>query len=394
MNSDSSLQLAVLGDAALGGEFIIRHRPEGVSLTYPFQTLAESLENVDVLIVNLEGPIGNEGTARKGRSSLLYNEPEILDWLSSFPCCVCTLANNHALDFGPEALLRTQQMLRSRGVHFLGAGANDLEAGRELKLTVKGFTLGLLAFTTDEPHVGAVLADSSRPGSAGWPGEEEACARVRALAAETDLAGVLLHWGREYFHYPAPAQVRCARSLVAAGAGLVVGHHPHVQQGCEQIGGSVICHSLGNLFLPEMKAVSGRIQYRKAVTKQFAILHAEIVRSKLVASWKLSGGRCDRTYHLIPYRGAVAERFEAQIEELSEPLRSPDYAQFWSGYSACRMRELRQEEVRDAIAKLWMIDLKTLAKTVSFGDVRRSFSRAARIALGRNGRRCGGEELR
>jgi poly-gamma-glutamate synthesis protein (capsule biosynthesis protein) len=391
--SDSSLRLAVVGDLALGGEFIAQGRPEGSSLTYPFRALAEPLQDVDILIVNLEGPIGNEGTARKGSSSLLYNEPDVLDWLSSFPCCVCTLANNHALDFGPEALFRTQEMLRSRGVHFLGAGSNDLEAGRELTLTVNGITIGLLAFTTSEPHVGAVLAGPSSPGSSALPGEEEACARVQVLAAETDLAGVLLHWGHEYFHYPSPPQVRFARSLVLAGARLVVGHHPHVQQGCEQIGGNLICHSLGNLLLPEMRAISGRIQYRKPVTKQFAILRAEVERSK-IAFWSISGGRCDRAYNLVPYQGTVAERFKARIEELSAPLRSPDYEQFWPKYLSRRIGELRREELRDTIAKFWMTDLKTLAKTVSFGDVHRSICRAARIAFGRNSARRSGGELK
>jgi hypothetical protein len=189
-----------------------------------------------------------------------------------------------------------------------------------------------------------------------------------------DAVIVLLHWGHEYFNHPAPDQVSFCRELAKAGATLVVGHHPHVQQGCEAIGDALVSYSLGNLLLPEMRLTNGRLQYRKPVTKQFALLHVEIQPGRVVA-WHLEGGRCDRSFNLIPYSGQSARRFTAAMTELSQPLGSADYAEFWRLYSINRSRALRREGLRDAAAKLFKSDFKTIWRTLSAADLKRNLRR-------------------
>lgn len=377
-----SVRVAIVGDLALGGEFIARARPKGGALTFPFDPLAESFQDVDLLIVNLEGPIGTDGVARAGRASLLYNDPEVLDWLGSFPNCVCTLANNHAMDYGAEALLRTRDLLTSRGIGVVGAGENKAEADRPLRLSVNGLSIGILGFTTDEPHVGSVLASDSAPGSCALPSEAEACGRVRDLAAKTGVVVTLLHWGHEYFHYPAPEQVHFSRALAAAGATLVVGHHPHVQQGVESIGRSLICYSLGNFFLPEMRAPSGRVQYRKPVTKHFQILHARLAQGRL-SDWSMEGGRCNDCYQLIPASNTGQDSGSAANPFIR--LRDADYREFWVRY--CRKREtsLQIQALREAGLKLWRSDKRLLVQTLSAKDMTRNLRRLGAVL-----RRCVG----
>jgi hypothetical protein len=376
MSNDSfkSARLAFMGDLALGGEFVHRARPCDVPLTYPFAKVNDGLCSADVVVVNLEGPIGTEGIPRAGRSALLHNDADILDWLAAFPCCVCTLANNHAMDYGVEALTRTQRMLSERGIHFVGAGIDCWEANRPLQIFVAGLKLSFLSFTSSEKHVGSVLAESSHPGTCGMQDQSMVCDSVSRLAREADAVIVLLHCGHEYFNYPTPEQISFTRKIVDAGAVLVVGHHPHVQQGCEVIDSSLVCHSLGNFFLPEMRGTNGRIQYRKPISKQFAILYAQL-KSRRVAHWTLEGGRLDRRYHLVPYTGKEAARFAAESEAQSKPLTLADYQSFWATYSKCRAKELKREAIRDAAAKLLKNDLRTVLKTISPADFRRNIRR-------------------
>ncbi len=73
---------------------------------------------------------------------------------------------------------------------------------------------------------------------------------------------VLVHWGREYAAQPSDLQRAWARRLVAAGADLVVGAHPHVLQPIETIaeGGrsGVVAYSLGNfVFDQEFSPATG-----------------------------------------------------------------------------------------------------------------------------------------
>jgi poly-gamma-glutamate synthesis protein (capsule biosynthesis protein) len=50
-----------------------------------------------------------------------------------------------------------------------------------------------------------------------------------------DFRVVALHWGYEFEYYPAPGVMRVGREAVRAGADLVLGTHPHVQQPCETL---------------------------------------------------------------------------------------------------------------------------------------------------------------
>ncbi len=69
---------------------------------------------------------------------------------------------------------------------------------------------------------------------------------VRRLDRRVDVVVALPHWGTQYTNRPEPVQRRVARELVAAGADLVVGGHPHWVQGVSTVGDALVVHSLGN----------------------------------------------------------------------------------------------------------------------------------------------------
>jgi poly-gamma-glutamate synthesis protein (capsule biosynthesis protein) len=58
---------------------------------------------------------------------------------------------------------------------------------------------------------------------------------------------VALHWGEEYQHEPTSYQRRIARRLFASpNIDLVYGHHAHVVQPFQKIGGKWVAYGLGN----------------------------------------------------------------------------------------------------------------------------------------------------
>jgi poly-gamma-glutamate synthesis protein (capsule biosynthesis protein) len=69
---------------------------------------------------------------------------------------------------------------------------------------------------------------------------------VRRLDRRVDVVTVLPHWGTQYTQRPEPIQRAVAGELVAAGADLVVGGHPHWVQGASLRGHALVVHSLGN----------------------------------------------------------------------------------------------------------------------------------------------------
>ena len=114
--------------------------------------------------------------------------------------------------------------------------------------------------------------------------------RVRELDRRVDVVVVLPHWGTQYTHRPEPVQRRVARRLVAAGADLVVGGHPHWVQGLDLVQGTVVAHSLGN-FVFDMDFI--------VQTMQGVVLEATYWGSELKA------------VDLVPYR--MDESFAPRI---------------------------------------------------------------------------------
>jgi poly-gamma-glutamate synthesis protein (capsule biosynthesis protein) len=144
--------------------------------------------------------------------------------------CV-TLANNHALDFGPDALVDTLHYLNAAGIACVGAGA-DLDAARApVVLEKDGFRLGVVG-VTDHPYEyaaaadrpGVAFADLARGGVPDW-----LAATIDELAADAVL--VCPHWGPNMQPEPVGHVRTAARELLATGATLIAGHSAHVFHG-------------------------------------------------------------------------------------------------------------------------------------------------------------------
>jgi hypothetical protein len=99
-----------------------------------------------------------------------------------------------------------------------------------------------------KPHVALVpYPKGGRP-----PEVEPLLERVREAATRCDVLVVLVHWGAEYTVKPLPEDEALAHALLEAGAGAVIGHHPHVLQPLEAYTTKdgrrgLIAYSLGNL---------------------------------------------------------------------------------------------------------------------------------------------------
>jgi Bacterial capsule synthesis protein PGA_cap len=97
MKRRKSIRLGFAGDLMLGGEAVRYARARGLDLVYPFKSLLSTLAELDVLFVNLEGPLF-EGTKPMEKPILLSNDPAVIEVLKLPGACVCNLANNHSFD--------------------------------------------------------------------------------------------------------------------------------------------------------------------------------------------------------------------------------------------------------------------------------------------------------
>jgi len=212
---------------------------------YPFLKIADTVRSADLAFANLEGPISNrgydQGSIYSFRASL-----GVVEGLKFAGFDALSLANNHSLDWGNEALIDTVDVLRENGIDPVGAGKNYLEANSAVIKNVNGNNIGFLAYTNLYPK--NFEAGENYPGISSFD-IESAKNKISQLkeSGEVDIIIVSFHWGEEYEPSAGFSQREIAGLLVESGADLVVGHHPHVVQELE----GNIAYSLGNFVFDQ-----------------------------------------------------------------------------------------------------------------------------------------------
>jgi len=202
---------------------------------------------VDLAFANLECPLSLRGSPWEGKKFTFRADPaRSVRCLTEVRFDVLSLANNHALDYGPDAMLDTIQNLEQCGIAFSGAGLAP-RAYAPAFVDKRGFRIAFLAFCNPIDLPGyRWLASQDRPGVAVFRPLERALAAVSEASSQADLVVVSCHWGAEYSPVT-EEQRQVARALIDAGADLVFGHHPHIPQAVEVYRGKPILYSLGNL---------------------------------------------------------------------------------------------------------------------------------------------------
>jgi poly-gamma-glutamate capsule biosynthesis protein CapA/YwtB (metallophosphatase superfamily) len=229
-----SVTIALAGDTMLGRGVAERltRAPPG-SLVHP--ELVEVVREADLFLLNLECCISEGGTQwpAEGKPFFFRAPPAATELLGHLGVDAVTLANNHALDFGAEALLDTFDHLAGAGIAWVGAGPDLERARRPEILTAKnGFRLAVVG-VTDHPsdfaagpdRAGVAFADL-KLGIPYWLPD-----LVRSAGERADAVLVSPHWGPNMTAGPVPHVRRAAEALLEAGATLVAGHSAHVVHG-------------------------------------------------------------------------------------------------------------------------------------------------------------------
>jgi poly-gamma-glutamate capsule biosynthesis protein CapA/YwtB (metallophosphatase superfamily) len=250
------VRLVAVGDIFFGR---YRPRPDGHGKVYlpvteapdPFVAVAPLLRAGDVAFGNLETPVMAEPARFSINQQFTFRaDPARAAVLRGAGLQVLSLANNHMTNLGTAGAPETRRHLEAAGLLPVGAGADEAEALRPALVRRNGLALAFVAFTlwnndapTGSPR-GAVAYVRHRDF------DKVVLPRVRTLRAQAGVDFVIasVHWGDEYEPHASDDQRRMARALVAAGADVVLGHHPHVLQEFERHRGAVIAYSLGNFL--------------------------------------------------------------------------------------------------------------------------------------------------
>lgn len=223
------------------------------------QDLLTEMINADITMINNEFAFSNRGTAIPNKSYTFRAKPSRVDILKEMGVDIVSLANNHALDFGIDALLDTFDTLEEAGIDYVGAGDTLERAKAAVYYTINDKTIAFLSASRVIYSVDWYATDT-RPGMIGTYDPALLLTCIEEAAANSDYVIVYVHWGVERNHYPEDYQKKFAKQYIDAGADAVIGSHPHVMQGIEMYRDKPIAYSLGNFWFNSSKRESGLLK--------------------------------------------------------------------------------------------------------------------------------------
>ncbi len=282
-------------------------------------------------IVNFEGTIpARDSQAIHKEGPHLSMDQRAPALLKSVGFRGIALANNHAMDYGVEALRHTLRVCADCGLSHVGAGFNSGQARKPLRVCLPGnVRLQVLSFCEREFGVSV----GNRPGTAFLTSPQAEDTVVQAKQ-EGDIVIVCTHGGNELMPLPSAQRRQQLRRLIDAGADLVVGHHPHVPQGWEQYLGRYIFYSLGDFSFDSTDGsrydcrdwgFMVRVHLEESRIKTLEIVPYERVQEKVVAL----GSRRDAASCL------------SYLEQLSSILVCSEFEGYWQQLAVNRLSAYR-----------------------------------------------------
>jgi len=210
----------------------------------------------DVRIVNLETSVttADKPWPRKGINYRMH--PDNLACLRAANLDVCSLANNHVLDWGREGLLETLNVLQGAGLLTPGAGRTEAEAVAPVAVALPGGGR-LLVLACGLASSGIPTDWAAGPEASGvflLPDlGERSIKDLAAIIARARKPGdcilVSIHWGGNWgYDMDEQEQVFARRLIGEAGVDVVHGHSSHHPRGMEVWQDRLILYGCGDLI--------------------------------------------------------------------------------------------------------------------------------------------------
>ena len=209
----------------------------------------QELNSADILMINHEFTLSTKGDPLDGKAYVFRGKPSRVQVLKDMGADVASLANNHAYDYGPEALVETMEVLEEAGIPYVGAGRDIDEAMKPVYFVANGKVIGIVAATQVERSTNYTKeATEDRAGVLKTLNPDKFLEVIKEAESKSDYVIAFVHWGTENTNYYEGDQVELAKQFADAGADVIIGGHTHCLQGIDYVKGVPVIYSLGNFW--------------------------------------------------------------------------------------------------------------------------------------------------
>lgn len=231
-----------------------------------FKYVKPYIKSADLAIANLETTLSKDEKSFKGYP-VFISPGSIVDALIDTGFNLLTLSNNHIMDGGTKGFFSTQQIIKEKGIDYIGIRESVNKKSYIVK-EIKGVKIGISNYTFETPRSnGFKTINSQRVDKSienlidSFNGTslkndlakmEDRIKQMKAEGAEVIVFN--MHWGEEYSRKPNNTQKEIAKKLSDMGVDIIFAGHPHVLQPIEFIKSqkddreTLVVYSMGNFI--------------------------------------------------------------------------------------------------------------------------------------------------
>nr|WP_188206505.1 CapA family protein [Alkalibacillus aidingensis] len=246
----TSLTLNAIGDILIHSPVYEDARTEnGFDFTPMFEQIKPYLKNADITFANQESILGGDEIGLSSYPN--FNSPyEVGDALKDAGVDIVSIANNHTIDRGEQAVINATNHLSEIGLEYVGGYQNEKDRQRKRIIHKNGISVGFLAYTYG---TNGIPVPNGKDYLVNLIEEQQIIDAIHEMEEKTDFIVVSMHFGQEYHPLPNDQQIHLSELLTNEGADVILGHHPHVLQPVDWISTEeghdrFVVYSLGNFL--------------------------------------------------------------------------------------------------------------------------------------------------
>lgn len=248
----STVSFTVTGDI-IGHDTILQNAQTETGYDFKpyFSEVTEYLDS-DVVYANFEHAASDD---YEYMGYPAFNSPsELIDDLVELGFNTFSLASNHSLDFGTDAIKSTSDYFAENYPEVVVNGYNDsCDAFTYDEFTIKGIDFTFVSYTDIFNNPDAYSNCNINNYSA-----EEAEAQLKQAASTGDVNIITIHYGEENVSEVSSYDYEIEEKLLSYGYEIILGTHPHVLKPIHKTTNSqgndaLVAYSLGNCLSSQLE---------------------------------------------------------------------------------------------------------------------------------------------
>ena len=297
MVGDALIHSAVYADAKTN---------DGYDFKPMLQYIKPIVKKYDLAYYNQETILG--GTELGLSSYPCFNSPyEVGDAFLDAGFNIVSLANNHTLDRGANAIINSRKYWNKKDVIVSGSATSKKERDNIQIKEVNTIKYTMLAYTTTTNGI-----NTPNDYYVNVYNKEQVKKDIEKVRDKVDILMVSMHWGVEYNHGITEEQKEIAKYLSSLGVDIIIGAHPHVIEPIDYVNNTLVIYSLGNFISaqrgPEkLTGLMVSVDIEKDVSKDTPKITISDPKAELIYTYSTYNPRTN--YRVYPYKKLTEKLF-------------------------------------------------------------------------------------